>query len=54
LYAASAYLGRDPLLLGSLKAEDWGKGILMVLIAVGALATAFGWDAIRELVRVVL
>ncbi|MBU1319961.1 MAG: hypothetical protein KKG33_05840 [candidate division Zixibacteria bacterium] len=54
LYAASAYLGRDPLLLGSLKAEDWGKGILMVLMAVGVLATAFGWNAIRELVRVIL
>lgn len=54
LYAASAYLGRDPLLLGSLKAEDWGKAILMVLIAAGALATAFGWDAIRELLRVTL
>jgi len=54
LYAASAYLGRDPLLLGSLKAEDWAKGILMVLMAVGVLATAFGWNAIRELFRVIL
>ncbi len=52
LYAASAYLGRDPLLLGALKAEDWGKAIAMVLIIVGVLATAFGWDAFREFLRV--
>jgi len=52
LYAASAYLGRDPLLLGSLKAEDWAKGILMVVFLIGVLTVAFGWDGIRELVRV--
>lgn len=52
LYAASAYLGRDPLLLGSLKAEDWGKGIVMALIVVGVVATIFGWDGFRELIRV--
>jgi len=52
LYAASAYLGRDPLLLGSLKAEDWGKAILMVLIVVLALAVIFGYPELREIVRV--
>jgi hypothetical protein len=52
LYAASAYLGRDPLLLGSLKAEDWAKAIVMILLVIGVLATAFGWDVIRELVKV--
>lgn len=52
LYAASAYLGRDPLLLGSLKAEDWGKAILMVLLAVGVVAVALGWEGFREIIRV--
>jgi hypothetical protein len=52
LYAASAYLGRDPLLLGSLKAEDWAKGILMVLMVLIILAVLLGWDAPREWVRV--
>ena len=52
LYAASAYLGRDPLLLGSLKAEDWAKGILMVLLILIILAIVFGWDVPREWVRV--
>lgn len=52
LYAASAYLGRDPLLLGSLKAEDWAKGILMVLLVLIVLCVIFGWDLPREWVRV--
>lgn len=33
LYAASAYLGREPLLLGTLKAQDYLKAIVLVCIA---------------------
>ncbi|UCD06227.1 MAG: fibronectin type III domain-containing protein [candidate division WOR-3 bacterium] len=36
LYAASAYLSREPVLLGSLKAQDYGK--LMSLIILGGLS----------------
>jgi hypothetical protein len=32
LYAASAYLSRQPLLLGSLKAQDYGKLLVLVII----------------------
>jgi hypothetical protein len=32
LYAASAYLSREPLLLGSLKAQDYGKVIVFILL----------------------
>ena len=32
LYAASAYLSREPLLLGSLKAQDYGKLIVLVIL----------------------
>lgn len=32
LYAASAYLSRTPVLLGSLKAQDMGKAILLVFV----------------------
>jgi hypothetical protein len=40
LYAASAYLSREPLLLGSLRAQDIAKGILITALVVGtALAT---------------
>ncbi len=32
LYAASAYLSREPLLLGSLKGQDYGKAIILAVI----------------------
>ena len=34
LYAASAYLSREPLLLGSLKAQDYGKLIVLAILIV--------------------
>jgi hypothetical protein len=37
LFAASAYLSKDPKLLGSLKGQDVGKFIFLLLILVGAL-----------------
>ena len=41
LYAASAYLSKEPKLLGSLKGQDVGKGLIIVLLILGtALATA--------------
>lgn len=43
LYAASAYLGREPILLGSLKAQDWAKAAVVIIAIVGMLTTAFGW-----------
>jgi hypothetical protein len=36
LYAASAYLSREPLLLGSLKAQDYGKMLILVVIVLGS------------------
>ncbi len=36
LYAASAYLSREPLLLGSLKGQDFGKLLIMVIIIIGS------------------
>jgi hypothetical protein len=32
LYAASAYLSREPLLLGSLKAQDYGKFVVLLIL----------------------
>lgn len=37
LYAASAYLSREPLLLGSLKGQDAGKAFLLVAIILGSI-----------------
>jgi hypothetical protein len=42
LYAASAYLSREPSLLGSLKGQDVFKLICIALIAVGALTATAG------------
>lgn len=50
LYAAGAYMGRDPGLLGSLKGQDYAKGILIVLIVVGiVLSTIAAFTNIDEL-----
>ncbi|HOP08023.1 MAG TPA: hypothetical protein PLF13_12110 [candidate division Zixibacteria bacterium] len=53
LYAASAYLGREPKLLGSLKAQDWGKAIFVVLSIIGLIAAQLGWTSFVDLFRVV-
>ncbi len=45
LFAASAYLSREPRLLGSLIGQDWGKVIILISIVVGvvtAFLTQFG------------
>ncbi len=42
LYAASAYLSREPLLLGSLRAQDIAKGILIGALILGAVLEIFG------------
>jgi hypothetical protein len=36
LYAASAYLSREPLLVGSLKGQDYGKIVILSLILIGS------------------
>lgn len=36
LYAASAYLSREPLLLGSLKGQDYGKVLTLTVITLGS------------------
>lgn len=37
LYAASAYLSREPMLLGSLKGQDTGKAFIMLIIVLGTI-----------------
>jgi hypothetical protein len=44
LYAASAYLGREPVLLGTLKAQDYGKALVIISIILGFLGAIAGWD----------
>ncbi len=42
LYAASAYLTREPLLMGGLKGQDWVKMLLVILIVLGVILATFG------------
>jgi len=51
LYAASAYLSREPLLLGTIKAQDTIKAILMITMAAGIVALALGSDIIPRLLE---
>ncbi len=52
LYAASAYLSREPAQLGPLKAQDYAKLIIILVIVAGVIALTLGqWDGILQLVR---
>lgn len=42
LYAASAYLSREPVLVGTLRGQDIGKAVVMALIAAGVVLTTLG------------
>lgn len=44
LFAASAYLSRDPLQVGSLRGQDVGKMIVMVLLVVSSILISLGVD----------
>lgn len=52
LYAASAYLGREPVLLGSLKGQDYGKALVIISILLGVVAAIFNWDGFMNLFTV--
>ncbi len=50
LYAASAYLSHEPVMLGGLKGQDFVKVIIIVLIVVGVILMSFGYgDAFAKL-----
>ncbi|OQB88380.1 MAG: hypothetical protein BWX83_01332 [Candidatus Cloacimonetes bacterium ADurb.Bin117] len=48
LYAASAYLNREPMLLGTLKAQDYFKFLILVFVIVGALTATFQLTGIMQ------
>ena len=47
LYAASAYLSRDPKLLSTIKAQDVGKSILLTVLPVGTIMASTGLNWVR-------
>jgi len=54
LYAASAYLSQDPVLMGPLKAQDLAKVVILTILAAGVLAwTFFGTNWFTRFVHAV-
>lgn len=49
LYAASAYLSREPMLLGSLRAQDIGKAVIIVALFFGTILSSFGINFITNI-----
>lgn len=52
LYAASAYLSREPLLLGSLKGQDWSKLALVAALVIGIILETYGIHVISDFFHV--
>lgn len=53
LFAASAYLSREPRQLGSLKGQDIGKGVILAAIVIGILLETFYLFDFSRLFRVI-
>lgn len=49
LYAASAYLNREPMLLGTLKAQDYYKFLILICVIIGTVLSTF---RITEFIRI--
>ena len=49
LYAASAYLSREPRLLGSLRGQDVGKAVLILLLLAGTVLSTAGVDYLTRI-----
>ncbi len=51
LYAATAYLSKDPMFLGSLRGQDWGKVLIFSTIVLGVILEFSGVDWITTLLQ---
>lgn len=51
IYAAGAYLSKDPIQVGSIRGQDLGKVVGWIIMVVGILATAAGSAAVVSLLK---
>lgn len=51
LYAATAYLSKDPMFLGSLRGQDWGKVVIFAAIVIGIILELSGVNWITSLLQ---
>lgn len=49
LYAASAYLNREPMLLGTLKGQDYYKFLILIVMIAGAVLSTFQFTTLTKL-----
>ena len=54
LYAASAYLSREPVLVGTLRGQDFGKAFIMGVLVLGTALATVGVIANMDIVNYVL
>lgn len=52
LFAASAYLSREPKLLGSLKGQDFAKALFLIMMVAGVVALLAGWPQFLKILEV--
>ena len=52
LYASSAYLSQEPPLLGTLKAQDYGKAVAVAIVLFGTVAALLNWQGFVHFFRV--
>jgi len=50
-FATSAYLSREPDLVGTLKGTDWMKGLVIVVLVIGALLETFRITGLTRLLE---
>ncbi len=51
IYAAGAYLSKEPAQIGTIAGQDWLKVVSIALIVLGALVVTFGSQAISDLLK---
>ncbi len=51
LYTASAYLSKEPMLLGSIRGQDWGKVVIFAAIVLGVILELAGVSWITTLLQ---
>ncbi len=52
LFAASAYLSKDPHQLGSLKGQDFGKAVIIIILSLGIIMEIFGVHFLKDFLEI--
>ena len=52
LFAASAYIGREPVQLATIAAQDWAKALAIAVIILVVILTAFGHPELGQILKV--